>query len=314
MVTCVRQNAASIQKVTVIGAGVIGASWVAFFLVKGFSVAVVDPAPDALDTLTDSLKAILGTSFTSLSDRLHFCTALVPALAETCFVQENGSERLDLKREIFEALDDILPANVLIASSSSGIKMSDIQIACKKHPERCLIGHPFNPPHLIPLVELVGGTLTSQNAVEEAGRFYKSLGKQTIVLKKEMTGHVANRLAAALYREAYYLIAEDVVSVEDADKAVAWGPGLRWGIMGPSLVYHLGGGQQGMSHFLEQFNDPMQAWWNDLGTPVMTDATNRKLIDGVVAAQGSYTLQQFADERDRLLARLIEERKRSFLP
>ncbi|AOL03504.1 MULTISPECIES: 3-hydroxyacyl-CoA dehydrogenase NAD-binding domain-containing protein [Burkholderia] len=303
-----------IRRIAIVGAGVIGASWAAFYLTQGFDVVATDPAPQADTRLRDALAAVLGDRAAELSARLSFDADLVRALDGVDFVQENGPERLDLKRELYRQMDDVLPAHVPIASSSSGLKMSDIQTACDKHPERCLIAHPFNPPHLIPLVELVGGDATSQEVIARVKAFYDALGKQTIVLNKEMTGHVANRLAAALFREVYHLVGEGVVSVADADKAVAWGPGLRWGLMGQCLTYHLGGGAGGIAHFLEHLSGPITSWWDDLGTPSFDPEVDRKLNDALRAIQGERSMQELAAERDRLLVELIDARRRSFLP
>ncbi|AOJ37568.1 3-hydroxyacyl-CoA dehydrogenase [Burkholderia lata] len=303
-----------IRRIAIVGAGVIGASWAAFYLTQGFDVVATDPAPQADTRLREALAAFLGDRAAELSARLSFDADLVRALDGVDFVQENGPERLDLKRALYRQMDDVLPAHVPIASSSSGLKMSDIQTACDKHPERCLIAHPFNPPHLIPLVELVGGDATSQDVIARVKDFYDALGKQTIVLNKEMTGHVANRLAAALFREVYHLVGEGVVSVADADKAVAWGPGLRWGLMGQCLTYHLGGGAGGIAHFLEHLSGPITSWWDDLGTPSFDPEVDRKLNDELRAIQGERSMQELAAERDRLLVELIDARRRSFLP
>ncbi|MBU9444484.1 3-hydroxyacyl-CoA dehydrogenase [Burkholderia multivorans] len=302
------------QRIAIVGTGVIGASWAAFYLAKGFDVVATDPAPQADARLRESLAAFLGDDADAACARLTFDADLVRALDGVDFVQENGPERLELKRALYRQMDDVLPAHVPIASSSSGLKMSDIQIACEQHPERCLIGHPFNPPHLIPLVELVGGEATDPAVIERAKAFYDALGKVTIVLNKEMAGHVANRLAAALFREVYHLVGEGVVSVADADKAVAWGPGLRWALMGQCLTYHLGGGAGGIAHFLEHLSGPMTSWWNDLGTPSFDPDVDRKLIDGLRTIQGERSMQDLAAERDRLLVELIDARRRSFLP
>ncbi|WP_048994874.1 3-hydroxyacyl-CoA dehydrogenase NAD-binding domain-containing protein, partial [Burkholderia multivorans] len=302
-----------IQRIAIVGTGVIGASWTAFYLAKGFDVVATDPAPQADARLRESLAAFLGDDADAACARLTFDADLVRALDGVDFVQENGPERLDLKRALYRQMDDVLPAHVPIASSSSGLKMSDIQTACEQHPERCLIAHPFNPPHLIPLVELVGGEATDAAVIERAKAFYDALGKVTIVLNKEMAGHVANRLAAALFREVYHLVGEGVVSVADADKAVAWGPGLRWALMGQCLTYHLGGGAGGIAHFLEHLSGPMTSWWNDLGTPSFDPDVDRKLIDALRTIQGDRSMQALAAERDRLLVELIDARRRSFL-
>ncbi|KGC40796.1 3-hydroxyacyl-CoA dehydrogenase NAD-binding domain-containing protein [Burkholderia pseudomallei] len=303
-----------IQRIAVVGAGVIGASWTAFYLSKGFDVAVTDPAPGARERLDAALVNFLGERAGTLASRVAFEPTLDAALEGADFVQENGPERLDFKRELYRRIDARLPAHVLVASSSSGLKMSDIQTACDAHPQRCLVAHPFNPPHLIPLVELVGGAATSADAIARAKRFYDSLGKVTIVLNKERAGHVANRLAAALFREVYYLVGEGVVSVEDADKAVSWGPGLRWGLMGQSLVYHLGGGEGGIAHFLEHLSGPMASWWNDLGAPSFSPDVDRQLIDALREIQGAHSMRELGAERDRLLVELIDARRNSFLP
>ncbi|KVE29350.1 3-hydroxyacyl-CoA dehydrogenase [Burkholderia singularis] len=302
------------QRIAVIGAGVIGASWTAFYLSKGFDVTVTDPAPDARARLDAALVRFAGERAAEFAARLAFEPQLDAALDGADFVQENGPERLDVKRELYRRIDARLPAHVLVASSSSGLKMSDIQGACERHPQRCLIAHPFNPPHLIPLVELAGGAATSADAIARAKRFYDELGKVTIVLNKEMAGHVANRLAAALFREVYYLVGEGVVSVEDADKAVSWGPGLRWALMGQSLIYHLGGGDGGIAHFLEHLSGPMTTWWDDLGTPSFSPDVDRKLIDALREIQGERSIEALGAERDRLLVELIDARRKSFLP
>ncbi|WP_246797383.1 3-hydroxyacyl-CoA dehydrogenase NAD-binding domain-containing protein [Burkholderia perseverans] len=304
-----------IQRIAVVGAGVIGASWAAFYLDQGFEVVVSDPAPDAHERLQATLTRFLGAArLQERAPRLRFSADLDAALDGVGFVQENGPERLDVKRELYRAMDARLGADAIIASSSSGLKMSAIQTACERHPERCLIAHPFNPPHLIPLVELVGGEATSRDTIERARRFYDGLGKVTIVLNREMAGHVANRLAAALFREVYHLVGEGVVSVADVDKAVSWGPGLRWGLMGQALTYHLGGGDGGIEHFLDHLSGPITSWWDDLGTPSFDARVDRQLGDELRAIQGERSIAEWGAERDRLLVELIEARRRSFLP
>ena len=190
---------------------------------------------------------------------------------------------------------------MIIASSSSGLKMSEIQSGAASHPERCVIAHPFNPPHLIPLVEIVGGAKTSEETIRRAAEFYTSIGQRTVRLNKEMPGHVANRLQAALAREVYYLVADGVVSAADVDTALCWGPGLRWGVMGNMMLNHLGGGPGGIEHFFQQFTGPMAAWWKTLGSPVLTPEVQKKLIDSVHAEVGSRSIDELAAERDEIL-------------
>ena len=186
--------------------------------------------------------------------------------------------------------------------------MSEIQKALQPHPERCVIGHPFNPPHLIPLVEIVGGAKTSEETIQRAAEFYTSIGKRTVRLNKEMPGHVANRLQAALAREVYYLVAEGVVSAADVDTALCWGPGLRWGIMGSMMLNHLGGGPGGIEHFFQQFTGPMTAWWKALGSPVLTPEVQKKLIDSVHAEVGIALHRGTGGRARQVLLGLIELR------
>jgi 3-hydroxyacyl-CoA dehydrogenase len=306
-----------IRRVTIIGTGVIGASWAALYLAKGLEVVATDIAPNAevglkrfVDAAWPALKR-LGLAPGASQSKLSFTPKIEAAVDGTDLVQENGPERLDFKQKLYAQLDGLLPAQVIIASSSSGLTMSEIQSACKSHPERCVIGHPFNPPHLVPLVEIVGGAKTSEETIQRAAEFYKSIGRRTIRVRKEMPGHVANRLQAALAREVYYLVAEGVVSAADVDTALCWGPGLRWGLMGNLLLNHLGGGAGGIEHFLEQFTRPLTAWWKSLGNPVLTPEVQKRLIDSVHAEVGSRSIDSLAAQRDEMLLGLLELRAES---
>jgi 3-hydroxyacyl-CoA dehydrogenase len=309
-------NNKPIRRVAIIGTGVIGASWTALFLAKGLDVVATDIAPDAETALRRFVKAAwpalerLGLAPGASQSRLSFTHDMPAAVKSADFVQENGPERIDFKKKLYQQLDELLPADVIIASSSSGLTMSEIQSACRQHPERCVIGHPFNPPHLVPLVEIVGGAKTSEATIERAAEFYTGLGKQA-VLRKEVPGHVANRLQAALAREVYYLVAEGVVSAADVDTALCWGPGLRWGIMGNMMLNHLGGGQGGIEHFFQQFTGPMTAWWKVLGQPVLTPEVQKKLIDSVHAEVGSRSIAELEAQRDEVLLGLIELRAKA---
>jgi 3-hydroxyacyl-CoA dehydrogenase len=306
-----------IRRVAIIGTGAIGASWSALFLAKGLEVTATDVAPNAeaalrkfVETAWPALKR-LGLSPGASQSNLKFTAALAQAVADVDLVQENGPERIDFKRKLYGQLDELLAPDVIIASSSSGLTMSEIQLGAASHPERCVIAHPFNPPHLIPLVEIVGGAKTSEETIRRAAEFYTSIGQRTVRLNKEMPGHVANRLQAALAREVYHLVAEGVVSSADVDTALCWGPGLRWGIMGNMLLNHLGGGQGGIEHFFQQFSGPMTAWWKVLGQPILTPEVQRTLIDGVHAEVGSRTIDELAAERDEVLVGLLELRAKA---
>jgi 3-hydroxyacyl-CoA dehydrogenase len=304
-----------IKRVAVIGTGVIGASWTALFLARGLEVTATDVAPGAEGRLrqfvADAWPALveLGVVTTGAApDRLKFSNDLESAVEGAQLVQENGPERLDFKKTLYGQLDAWLPPTAIIASSSSGLTMSEIQSGCPEHPERCVIGHPFNPPHLIPLVEIVGGAKPSADTIQRVTDFYTALGKRTIRLHKEVPGHVANRLQAALWREIAYLISEGVVSVADADTAVSWGPGLRWGVMGPTLLFHLGGGQGGIEHFFDQFTGPMTAWWKVLGNPQITPQLRQTVTAGVLEEAGKRSVDALAAERDHVLLGLLKLR------
>jgi 3-hydroxyacyl-CoA dehydrogenase len=306
-----------IRRVAIIGTGVIGASWSALFLAKGLEVVATDVAPNAEASLKRFIESAwpalkrLGLATGASQSKLSFTADLATAVKGADLVQENGPERIEFKKKLYGQLDELLPADVIIASSSSGLTMSEIQLGCRSHPERCVIGHPFNPPHLVPLVELVGGAKTSEETIQRVAEFYTALGKRTVRLHKEVPGHVANRLQSALSREVYYLVAEGVVTAADADTALSWGPGLRWGIMGSLLLNHLGGGQGGIEHFFEQFAGPMTAWWKVLGQPVLTPEVQKQLIDSVRAEVGSRSVDELAAERDEMLLQLIELRTKA---
>jgi 3-hydroxyacyl-CoA dehydrogenase len=306
----------AVRRIAIIGTGVIGASWTALFLAKGLQVVATDIAPNAeaslrkfVENAWPALKR-LGLSPGASQSNLKFTAVLPQAIADADLVQENGPERIDFKQKLYEQLDELLPPEAIIASSSSGLKMSEIQSVAASHPERCVIAHPFNPPHLIPLVEIVGGAKTSEATIRRAAEFYISIGQRTVRLNREMPGHVANRLQAALAREVYYLVADGVVSAADVDTALCWGPGLRWGVMGNMMLNHLGGGPGGIEHFFQQFTGPMTAWWKTLGSPVLTPEVQKKLIDSVHAEVGSRSVDELAAERDEILLGLLELRNK----
>jgi carnitine 3-dehydrogenase len=295
-----------IRRVAVVGTGVIGASWAAQYLARGLDVVATDPAPNAeadlpkyVDEAWEQLEEI-GLSAGASRDRLTFTKDMEQALEQADFVQENGPERPDFKMKLFADMDEATPVDSIIASSSSGITPSVMQSDCK-HPERVIVGHPFNPPHIIPLVEVVGGTKTSPEAIQQAMRFYTSIGKKAIHLHKELPGHVANRLQAALYREMLYLIEQGVLSVEDTDTAVSYGPGLRWGVMGQSLQWHLGGGAGGIDHFMEQLMDPLAAMMKTLGNPELTPELKQTIVEGVTREAAGRSVDELAREEDEVI-------------
>lgn len=302
-----------IHRIAIVGTGVIGASWAAYYLARGFDVVATDPAPNAEANLRKyvdeawPLLTSVGLSDGASRDRLTFTKNMPEALAAADFVQENGPERPDFKKKLFADMDAAAPIDSIIASSSSGITPSVMQTDCT-HPERVLVGHPFNPPHIIPLVEVVGGTKTSEDAVRRAMAFYAEIGKKAVRLNKELPGHVANRLQAALYREVLYLIEQGVLNVSDADDAVSYGPGLRWGVMGPSLQWHLGGGQGGIKHFMEHLLPGMVQMWKLLGTPDVTPELQRTVADGVAQEAAGRSVEQLAEAENDTLVGLLRLR------
>lgn len=306
----------SIRRVAIVGAGTIGASWAALFLAHGLDVVVSDPASDAEAKTRARVRAAwpvlteLGRVADGASpDGLRFEPELSAALANVDFVQENAPEREDFKIDLFARMDAALPPHAIVASSSSGLIMSRLQARCQ-HPERFVIGHPFNPPHLIPLVEVVGGEKTSADTIDRAIAFYRAMGKYPIRLKKEVPGHVANRLQAAIWREAIHLAAENVASVADIDAAVSQGPGLRWALFGPHMTFNLGGGEGGLTQFMHHLLGPVQTWWDDLGAPEVTPELQRKLIEGVNDQAGSRSIADMVQTRDAELTALLKALKR----
>ena len=270
----------------VLGAGVIGASWTALFLASGRSVAVYDPSPNAekavrgyveraWPTLTD-----LGLAAQGRPDVLSFHNDPRDAVQGADFIQESVPERIAVKHALYSEIEAALEPDAILASSASGLTLSEMQ-AGWRDPARFVLGHPFNPPHLIPLVEVMGNARTDDSAVTGAEAFYRAVGKITIRVNREVPGHVANRLQAAVWREAIHLIREGVASVEDVDTAMWAGPGLRWAAMGPTTLFHLGAGPGGLAEFCDRYGDSFNRWWDDLGTPHLDAETAATLVAGL---------------------------------
>lgn len=303
-----------IRQIAIVGAGTIGASWAALFLAKGFEVIATDINPDgekSLRSMVDSCwpaLETLGQVQAHPHPRLRFERSLAVACRDADFIQESAIEREPIKVELFAEMDAATRPDVLIASSSSALTVSAMQAKCR-NPERVVLGHPFNPPHLMPLVEVVGGEKTSPEAVDRAMKFYAKIGKTPIRLAREVYGHVANRLQAAVFREAVHLFESGVATLGDIDKAMTDGPGLRWAFMGPFLTYHLAGGQGGMGSFMRQFAPMQNRLWRELGTPRMDEPLQASVTDGVLAEVGGETLDELAAERDRRLLALLMARQ-----
>ena len=298
-----------ISRVATIGTGTIGASWAAFYLSRGFAVAASDPAPDAHDRVRRFIDAAwpaleqLGLSPDADPTRLTFDPDPAAAADGAEFIQESGPDRVDVKSDLLAKIGAVTGPGVIIASSSSNLMPSQFQTRCP-HPERVVLGHPFNPPHLIPLVEICGGAQTAPETIDRAIAFYRAIGKHPIRLNKEMPGHVSNRLQAAIWREAAYLVEQGVVDVADVDAAVAQGPGIRWALMGPALTHHLGGGPGGLRHLWANFGPALL--WPHLGQQQNSDALLDTLAAGVEQEAQGRTLEEWARWRDTKLVGILK--------
>ena len=298
-----------VTRIGVVGVGTIGASWAALFLSRGFEVVASDPAPDAFDRLRRFIDSAwpaltaLGLSDGADPGRVRFEADPAKAVEGVHFVQESGPDRVETKQALLERFGATIGTEVIIASSSSNLMPSQIQARCP-HPERVIVGHPFNPPHLIPLVEVCGGEKTSPEVVARAIRFYRAIGKHPIRLNKEMPGHVSNRLQAAIWREAAYLVEQGVVDVADVDAAVAQGPGIRWALMGPALTHHLGGGAGGLRHLWQSFGPPIL--WPHLGEQQDSPALLDALVAGVEQEAEGRSMDEWARWRDEKLVAILQ--------
>ena len=298
-----KEALASYQKVTIIGAGAIGISWAALFLANGLNVMVNDPRPDleeatlkGIEEISASLKA-LGYDINGLTKNLSFEKDLDKAVKDSDLIQENGPENVAFKQDLYSQIEGYLKPTALVLSSSSGIP-STIFTEKMKDASRVLIGHPFNPPHLIPLVEVVPGNKTSAEALAEAMQFYSSIGKNPIVITKETPGFVANRLQAALMKESTYLVSTGVVSMENLDLIVSNSIGLRWAAAGPFKTFTLGGGPGGLPHFLKHLGPGLEQLWSNLGNPHLDQPTNDLLIEQANNSYAKIPYQELAKERD----------------
>ncbi|WP_217267747.1 MULTISPECIES: 3-hydroxyacyl-CoA dehydrogenase NAD-binding domain-containing protein [Halomonadaceae] len=287
----------SMTHIAVIGCGTIGISWAAYFLSHGLKVSAFDPDETVRASFSDLVAADMATLGVD-PRQPQVCETLADTVEQAELVVENAPESAELKRELLAEIQRLAPDSALVVSSTSSLKHSDIALGAPAS-SRIAIAHPFNPPHLVPLVELYG---TDPDVVENLIAFYRGIGKQPVVMRKEMVGHIANRLSSALWREALYLLQEGVASVEDIDKAVTAGPGMRWAIQGPFLTYHLGGGQGGIKHYLEHLGPSQQYRWSSLGVPVMDEALKTRIVDGVdQATQGQSLAELFANRDSQLV-------------
>jgi carnitine 3-dehydrogenase len=300
----------AVQTVAVVGTGVIGSGWAAHFLRMGYDVAAWDPGSGAAERLAEFVGSAwpvlerLGLSPGASPDRLRFADNLAGAVGDAQFVQESAPEVLDVKVALLAELDAVTPPDIVIGSSTSGYMMSDMA-AQAKAPGRFVVGHPFNPPYLIPLVEIVGGRGTDRGAVTWAEKFYTRTGKICLTMDSEVPGFVGNRLQEALWREALHMIDSGQATVQQIDDSMTYGPGLRWALMGPMLTFHLAGGQGGMAHFLDHFGPALLQPWTRLAAPELTPRLRDLVVAGVTDSVGDVSVQELERQRDDFLADLL---------
>ena len=305
------QDVNAVKSIGIVGTGTIGASWAAYFLAQGFKVKAWDPANTWKVKLENFIESAwtdlekLGVPEIATPSNLTLCDELGSVKEGVDFIQENAPEQLGVKQKLFRELDKTAPTSVIISSSTSGLIMSEMQENIE-NAERFVVGHPFNPPHLIPLVEVVGGELTAAEVVEWTIDFYNLIGKHAIKINKEVPGHLANRLQAALWREAVLAVQNGLASVEDVNAAVAQGPGLRWALMGPHMIMNLAGGKGGMEQMLSHFAPGIQSWWQTMmETPNMDQKLQKMLVDGINKEAGNKTIDDLEKERDTRLIKLL---------
>ena len=303
--------------VGVVGCGTIGCGWATFFAMKGMQTRLFDQQPQSLEKAYEKVRSNL-TTLVGLGEinetdaenalkNIYIGTSLEDALAGVQYVQESIYEDYDAKKALFTQLDMLLAEDVIIATSSSGLLMTEIQTAVTRFPGRCLIGHPINPVFLVPLVEIVPGKQTDPAAMVAARAFYEQIGKVPVTLKKEVPGYLENRLTAALYREAIDLAINDVASVEDIDKTIWAGPGLRYALMGPLLIYHLGGGEGGTRYFIDHLGTALTQWWEDMNTwTKIPEGAADVLEKGVMEAMKGKSISDMCAWRDKKLVELIK--------
>ena len=305
-----------IKKVGVVGTGTIGCGWATFFAMKGLETRLYDQYAASLEKAQEKVKSTLQTlvglgeitqaEAEAAMGNLYIGKSMEDALEGVSFVQESIYEDYDAKKALFKELDALLPEEVIIATSSSGLLMTEIQTVVEHFPGRCIIGHPINPVFLVPLVEIVPGKQSDPKALTDARAFYEAIGKVPVTLKKEVPGYLENRLTAALYREAIDLAINDVASVEDIDKTIWAGPGLRYALMGPLTIYHLGGGEGGTKYFIDHLGTALTQWWEDMNTWTKIPEGAADILEkGVEEAMKNKSIADMCAWRDKKLVELI---------
>ncbi len=306
-----RPGPGAVKRVGLVGAGLIGSGWGSYFLAQGLDVVATDPHPEGeariRASVANSWPALIKVGLKPGADqrRLTFIEDFEKAVGDVDFIQESATEDEDLKTALMARIDGAAKPDTIIASSTSGLLPSRFQRTCK-HPERVLVGHPFNPVYLLPLVEVVGGDKTTEANKDWAVAFYNGIGKRALKCRKEVPGFVADRLQEALWREALHLVNDGVGTTEEVDAAIRYGPGLRWAFMGSFLTYHLAGGDDGMAHFIEQFGPALDLPWTSLKAPPMSEELARRLVDGTREQSAGQSVKDMERRRDETLIAIMQ--------
>ncbi len=300
-----------IKTVGIAGTGLIGAGWAARLLYRGYDVVAYDVSRDAekklkaqIKTAWPSLEQLLGKR--KAKGKLKFTSDLKEMAEKADFIHEAAPEREDLKIKLFSEIDAVAAKHVIIASSSSGFLPTNLQSQCKQHPERVIIGHPFNPVYLLPLVEIVPGQKTSDQSMDTAAVYFAAIGMHVLRLKKEIMGYVCDRLQEALWRESLHILDKGIATTSDIDDSIVYSAGMRWAFMGSFLTYHLAGGPGGMRHFMSQFDPTLELDWTDLKFPKWNVALEKRLIDGCEAQAGKKTVAQLEAKRNAILVDMMK--------
>ena len=294
------------KNIAVIGTGVIGTGWIIRFLFNKKKIKVYDPQLNQKEFLLDEIKRVqpilkrFYKGKTNLSKQLVFCDSIQEAVHNADFIQENAPENEKLKIKIISDISKYAKFDSIIASSSSGLLPTKLQSKCI-NPKRLIIGHPFNPVYLLPLVELVPGKKTDKKFINKANRFYSTIGMKTLILKKELPGYLSDRLQESMWRESLHIINDGFASTKDLDDAIIYGPGLRWSLMGTFLTFHLAGGKMGMSHMLDQFGPALKLPWTKLKAPILSKSLKKKIIDGTKIQSKNKSIKNLSNLRDNFL-------------
>lgn len=299
------------KTIAVIGCGLIGESWSALFTVYGYDVLAWDPSATAVDGFSARVERartqvrVLRPAKPAREGTLTVVQELDDAVTAADWVQENAPESVPLKRDLYARIERVMPADAIIASSTSSLTWSELSPGMRRK-NRFITAHPFNPPHLMPLVEIYAADIAVR---KQAELFYQSLNRETVTLARDAVGHIANRLASALWREAVNIVAEGIADVSSVDAALVHGPGLRWSVLGAHMAYHLGGGPGGIEHYLDHLGPSQERRWSMLGTPSLTPDVCKKLIDGIRVEAAGRSLETLEAERDDALMRVLSARE-----